>query len=334
MALTPDQVREYRQQYGIGASKRATSTAGTPSDRIARLRGGVEEKKQETAREFIGAEGPKTDLTPTLSLVREAGKNVDTSVDMFGSPVSAIKDAVSGLGESLAERGGKLKDNLDALGKERGLDTDTSGGRLKTLASPRALLRLAGAAGGAIGDAGFEALKLVTPQGIEEKVSQGAQAVGGTAPVKSAVDAWGKFEESNPKLAQDIKDVGNIASVIPGVKVAKKTLEGVGDAASTVYRVSDKLDEFATTREVAKTEQANKLAGRVVQGTKEQQESAVRALSEIPTEGVKTYEQLNQTITKKVADLSEGLDAYLERVAPDAIPVEKMVVTKDDYKTS
>jgi len=48
MALTPEEVKAYRQQYGIGASKRATSTAGTPSERIAKLRGGVQ-TQQDTA---------------------------------------------------------------------------------------------------------------------------------------------------------------------------------------------------------------------------------------------------------------------------------------------
>jgi len=45
MALTPDQVKQYRQQYGIGASTRATSTAGNPSERIAKLRGAAEASK-------------------------------------------------------------------------------------------------------------------------------------------------------------------------------------------------------------------------------------------------------------------------------------------------
>jgi len=83
-------------------------------------------------------------------------------------------------------------------------------------------LQAAGQGAGFIGDVGFEAIKAVTPEPVQEFVGGAVGAVAGSEPVQCAMEAYSGFKEENPLLAGNIEAVGNIASVIPGVGVAGK----------------------------------------------------------------------------------------------------------------
>lgn len=128
-------------------------------------------------------------------------------------------------------------------------------------------LQAAGQGAGFIGDVGFEAIKAVTPEPVQEAVGGAVEAVAGTAPVQGAMEAYSGFKEENPELAGNIEAVGNIASVIPGVgvagkgaqlgaKAAKEGVETVVDAAKTGLNTAGNIVDART---VAKTaDQAKK----------------------------------------------------------------------------
>jgi hypothetical protein len=310
MALTPEQVKQYRQQYGIGASKRATSTVGTPSERIAKLRGGVEAKKEAEQPVVPGierttpAQSYLTDIMG-IGLPKTPPKVEDTS--MFGSPVEAVKEAGEGLYDSLGER------------------TDVAAGSIKKAMSGEyspltALATVAGQTAGLVGDVGFEALKLATPQGIERKVKGGATAVAETAPMQAAMETYGGLKEKYPETMQNVENVANIASLVPIAKVAGKTADVAGDAVTAVTR----MDDVVKARRAANIENVRSAAGKIVQGDKEVRNAAVKALGEIDISDVKTYKDINERITEKVAALSNELEKHLDEF-PEPMKVNEMV---------
>lgn len=96
---------------------------------------------------------------------------------------------------------------------------------------PSQILQQAGQGAGFIGDVGFEAVKALTPEPVQEAVGGAVEAVAGSAPVQGAMEAYGGFKEANPELAGNIEAVGNLATVIPGVAVVGKTAQLGGRAA-------------------------------------------------------------------------------------------------------
>lgn len=83
----------------------------------------------------------------------------------------------------------------------------------------RGMLRTAGAVAGGVGDAAFRALSALTPDAIGEPAMQIAgEQIGKViqSPVgQFATQKFQKLEEEKPQVAQDIRDVGNIAGVVP-----------------------------------------------------------------------------------------------------------------------
>jgi len=201
-------------------------------------------------------------------------------------------------------------------------------------------LQAAGQGAGFLGDVGFEGLKfagnLVEADGetLTEKIgrrgeeivgSEAGQAVLGSDAVQGAVGAYEGLPE---EVRGNIEAVGNIASVIPaigasgkaaqvGIKAAKEgaeaAVEGTKNAISRVSRVTgEALDE----RRISNIDKAKKdidsTVGQIVQGKPKDIEKAKRALSNIDTEGVKTYKDLNERIGDNVEALSEKLDEFLD----------------------
>lgn len=102
----------------------------------------------------------------------------------------------------------------------------------------RGLLRAAGAGAGALGDVGMRALSAVTPDVIGEPLAQAARQVAqnalGSTVGKAVTPLVQKFAQKYPEATQDIKDVANIAGVVPigfgGGVAAKASAKSTGKA--------------------------------------------------------------------------------------------------------
>ena len=132
--------------------------------------------------------------------------------------------------------------------------------------------------------------------------------------------ALNKWAEENPRLATDLMDafavgttaLGGQAGVL-GKTASKMT---VGDAAQSIKGAA--TDAFKMPGNIVKTlkggpKSATEAMGQVLQGKRIDVSSAVRALSLIDTEGVKTYADLSQKLSKKVPILSRAVDSELAK---------------------
>lgn len=113
-------------------------------------------------------------------------------------------------------------------------------------------LRIAGQAAGAVGDvlgAGAElAYKTAVPEPTKEKIKSHVLDIldtpsgrAGLQVLKQGGDVYQRFKEANPETAQSLEDILNIATVIPGVKVAKKGAAEVKNIASDTLEVAARL---------------------------------------------------------------------------------------------
>lgn len=168
----------------------------------------------------------------------------------------------NGLGSQLVNR---AKDVGDALWADKPSD----------LAPGRTALRIGGAVTGAAADIIGAALspaigKLVDtvsniPAVQKFAMKKGTSKALDVANVATEVsqEEWKKFEEKNPVIAQDIRDVTNIASFIPVGKGAQVAGKGVANATEGIVpKVAKQLDERSVKNvvdEIAKIE--DKYAG-------------------------------------------------------------------------
>lgn len=108
----------------------------------------------------------------------------------------------------------------------------------------RGLLRAAGAGAGAVGDTAMRAVSAIVPDEIGAPAMEyaGGKIQGAMeSPIGSmAVGAWKGLEEKKPQVAQDIRDVANLAGVTPIGFGGKVAAQQAGKAASKVAERSAK----------------------------------------------------------------------------------------------
>lgn len=171
---------------------------------------------------------------------------------------------------------------------------------------------------------------------------------------KDAVAALKKFEEwgeKNPRAKANLGAAFNIGDFAlnffgagvaakTGEKVGKGILEGIASGAKTTAKAADAVtgSEIAgiirnvtgkAPEMISETVLARKgpvdVVGEILQGTTKDKDIGVRALSEIDTSGVKTFEDLSGSIAKRKNDLIKVVDEALE--------ADKTITKLDDLAT-
>lgn len=125
-------------------------------------------------------------------------------------------------------------------------------------------------------------------------------------------------EAVTPKVGEAATGVAETASIL-GTKVVEKASEA-----------------FEGTRVAKKAKmetQANDVVGQIVQGKKTDIGKAKKALQELDTAGVKTYEQLSEVAGDKISVLSETLDKVLTEKGGSMKLADLEVTTKVGNKT-
>jgi len=181
-------------------------------------------------------------------------------------------------------------------------------------------LQSAGAGAGFLGDVVLEGAKAITPDFIEEGISSGIQKIAQTEPVQKAAEAYGGFKEENPELAGNIEAGLSIAGVVPAGKVVGAGAKAVGKATEKALPVIDKATEGMRQAKIVKQKaEVDDAVGRIIQGTPEDIAKAKNALSNIDTDGLKTYDELNTRINERVGVLSSKMDEMLDEQAPSPL---------------
>lgn len=214
------------------------------------------------------------------------------------------------------------------LSKLKGRYLEGTGGALEQFpmaaagnmaAQGRMALRGAGAAGRAVGDvagAVAEGAYKLLPDEVEEQISEKVAPIAEkVAPlVGSVVEKYNLFKEKNPKAAQDFEDIVGVTELLgagavakPLKEVAKPVLKAAGEV------VEEGLEKRAARVAVKQAEEVENAVGRILQGSPEDIEVGKRALRNIDTEGVQTYEQLNTRIDDRIGALANKVDSELAK---------------------
>lgn len=188
--------------------------------------------------------------------------------------------------------------------------------------SPELIFQTVGQGAGFIGDiigeiavSGFRALPDVAEEGIKEKGQAILDTqVGklGIIALRQGMEAYGQFKEAHPRAAANIESAVNIATLFPGAKGAQMVGKPVVE---TTGKIIGETTEALAKRSAEKaTAEITKISGMIAQGKKADIPVVLRALQEIETSGIKTYQQFRSVVNEQVGSLSRGLDSLLEKV--------------------
>jgi len=235
-------------------------------------------------------------------------------------PQGAFSTFTSGVTEAFKERSANVQE--EAKNTKPGF-----------MSSIREKLRGLGQSAGFFGDVGFEAMKLATPKPIEEIASKGVEKIAETDLAQGAFQKYSELQQKYPEAMKDLEAVFNIGSVFPalkGAQVGVKALKEGGEevAKRTAKRVTGMLDERRLANIDKLEGKVDETVGRIIQGKGDDIEQAKRALSEIDTSGVKTYEDLNMRIEDQVEALSRKLDTFLDEQPGVLKPGDLDITTK------
>lgn len=170
------------------------------------------------------------------------------SPGMVSRFLTGAKEVLPKLGGEIIQRGKKAFSSFS-----RGTQYDAGKGIIgNAVEGGLTPLRIAGQAAGAVGDvlgAGAElAYKTAVPEPTKEKIKSHVLDIldtpsgrAGLQVLKQGGDVYQRFKEANPETAQSLEDILNIATVIPGVKVAKKGAAEVKNIASDTLEVAARL---------------------------------------------------------------------------------------------
>jgi len=204
-------------------------------------------------------------------------------------------------------------------------------------------------------------------------VQAGAETLVDTDAVKSMVQGFNDFAEKNPEAASNLQTAGDYAQFLldaMGIKIApgvsRATAKATADAAGAVLekaapavrmageatdvavdttkkvagQVGEAAADIAAQSRIARLEKAKEkikeITGKIVQGKPKDIEQAKRALTDIDTTGVKTYEDLNARIKDRVSAISDELGTYLDEADTRLgrlNPEDLIVTTKVGEKT-
>jgi predicted regulator of amino acid metabolism with ACT domain len=201
----------------------------------------------------------------------------------------------------------------------------------------RALLRFGGQVGGLVGDLELATLKLVAPKFVEDLAAKGMDKISKTELAQTVATKIDEFKTAHPEASQDIEDVVNIAALIPYIKGAQLTAEGVQKGGKAVTKIADAaIDANKAARLASATEEIDSVVGKIVQGKTRDLTKAKAALSSINTEGIKTYEELGTRLQDGIDALKGKVDTILEDAGSTTGPLKAdqlTTITKVGEKT-
>ena len=161
---------------------------------------------------------------------------------------TGIKDTVPKLGNELLQRGRNIVSAFKS-GTQYEPDKGIVGNAVQGGLTP---LHVAGQVAGAVGDvlgAGTElAYKTAVPEPTQQNIkghildilnTPAGQA--GLHALKQGGDLYLKFKDANPETAKSLEDVLNIATVVPGVKVAKEGFKEAKNIASDAIDLTARM---------------------------------------------------------------------------------------------
>src|SRR3990167_3002747 len=246
------------------------------------------------------------------------------------------KGFLSRVKEDIVERGKQFGESIERQQKgQQGL--------------PSTLLQLGGETAGAVGDILGEGLvsvgrgiskvpgakplgRKIADEIMESPVArEGLMILGDN--LNFASEEYQRWKEKNPVLAENIESVLNISALLPigkGAQIAAKEIKaGAKGFAELAERTALRFGEAVDERRLLKIDKAKKgvdeLVGKIVQGKVDDIPAAKRALSDIDTTGIKTYQQLGSKVDDQVEALSRKLDEFLDE-QPGTLKGKELIV--------
>lgn len=139
-------------------------------------------------------------------------------------------------------RGGDLTQRIKGAFNERVSNVKEARARTEEgkQSTPSGIFQAVGETAGFVGDVGFEALKTVVPESVQKSVGDVVKKVGESDIAQDAAERYSEWKKNNLEAAENLEAALNIATIIPGVKVAGKTAQvaakGAEVAATTAGR--------------------------------------------------------------------------------------------------
>lgn len=172
----------------------------------------------------------------------------------------------------------------------------------------RAGLRAVGEGAGFVGDVGFEAVKAVTPEPVEELFESSVEKIAQTGFAQKVLGGLESFKQRFPEASKDLGAIFNIGALIPATAAGGKL------ASKTTEKIVKKTGKALEARRVARINQAaqnlDETVGKIIQGKPADISKAKLALSQLDTSDVKTYAELGERIDDQVELLSTKVDDF------------------------
>lgn len=259
----------------------------------------------------------------------------------------SLRDSREGFISQFAGGVKKFADNVKSAVGER---VDKLGTGLMRDQNPISSgLQTVGTGAGIIGDVIFEGIKALTPETVKAPIREGIKSVvenPATQDVLTKVNEWTK---QHPEAADNLNAIMDIAGMIPawkapeaglglGIKTLKAGKEAVESGIESTIkiggRVANKVDDLAEEGISAGKKILNppptpvEAIKQVLQGKTKDFKAGVRALAELDTSNIKTFDDLDKTITKRIKELSDEVDIDLD-VDQAKKKFAQMVVVKE-----
>jgi hypothetical protein len=305
------------------------------------LRGKAEEIKRRYQLGMFNTELEKEGAKP-VPIKKPNFEAVDMTKAMEGmsdgSPMSTIPTPKPTLGQTAKEMGGDVLETAQKIGStiSKGAENiqNIAGNKDLNIAqkSMGILGSLMGTGASTIGDVTTGVGKVALTQDAEDQLKSFVQEKAGkiaeTDAAKWAVDFYSNLSPENKLIVDSAGGFVALVSEIVGAgtasKVATPLKEGLETAVETGIdvtkkgikasgKLADKVSEASKASRIANQEtKVNDAVGRIIQGSPDDIAKAKKALSEVDTEGVKTYEELNTRMDEALDTLRKNVDAELE----------------------
>jgi len=319
MALTQQKIEELNAKYGVGKSKKSsTSSSGKTDIDLDRLRSiGADKVENETTAPMSNVEQKKeSNVTPFFSglLDRFKKRGSDLKENIVGSYDIAKQRGDGEIG--MIEAGAKESEKaFQILGNIAGFGLDILGQASET-SSQRKKETLGGFENLDITTAMANFVKALTPDVVKEA---------GTEVVTSAGEKWEEFRTKKPNVAKDIESVFNIGSMILLAEGGKSLIPKRGPRINNAIvedMISPKLGaaekRLATAEGRVLKSKESKLFGKkpdVVLPAKATKESANIISKRIPGAEKMNEFELANALEKETAVIAKELQPKLQEVA-------------------
>lgn len=182
-----------------------------------------------------------------------------------------------------------------------------------------------------IGDVTMGAGKLALSQDAEDQlksfVQEKAQGIAETETAKKVVDWYANLTPENKLIVDSAGGFASLVAEVVGGGTASKVATPIKEASiatakqvpkaletgvTTVAKGVDVVKDATRASRIAKQEaKVNEAVGRIIQGKPEDIPQAKKALTELDTEGVRTYADMNERVDDTIEALSKKQDAEL-----------------------